>query len=145
MIILAADHAGFAWKTRLAKWLIQYKCAFVDAGAATFRPGDDYPAIARRAALLVKKNHAKGIFICGSGVGMSIVANRISGIRDVNAQTLAIARRSRLEDDANVLVLGSRVITFANALAIVRLWLATPSPRARRHLSRIRMIDRSKK
>jgi ribose 5-phosphate isomerase B len=145
MIFLAADHAGFAWKKRLAKWLVQHKFAFVDAGAITFQSGDDYPAIARRAALLVKKNRAQGIFICGSGVGMSIVANRISRIRAVNAQTRAVARRSRSEDDANVLVLGSRVLSFPKALAIVRLWLAVPSPVERRHLSRIRMIDRSKK
>lgn len=143
-IILACDHAGFALKKTIADWLDATSSATViDIGATTKNEKDNYPvfAAAGARAVLDTKN-AKGIFICGSGAGMAIVANRFAGIRAVQAESQAAVRRARQEDDANVLVLGSRIISSQQAKKLVSIFLTTNFSRISRHTKRIQLIDR---
>jgi RpiB/LacA/LacB family sugar-phosphate isomerase len=101
----------------------------------------DYPDTGRPAALSVAKGDCeKGILICGSGIGMSIVANRIKGIRAALCTDIEIARLSRLHNDANILVLPGRFITSQKAFELILVWLKTPFDGGR-HQKRIDKID----
>lgn len=87
----------------------------------------DYPDEAAKVARLVRDTPgARGILVCGSGIGMSIAANKIPGVRAVDAWSLDAARLSRQHNDANVLCLGERLLSEEEAYAIVDTWLATP-------------------
>jgi ribose 5-phosphate isomerase B len=140
-IILCADHAGFLWKEKLVLWLASLGHDVIDVGAKTYIKDDDYPRIAKRGveALRAEKK-AVGIFVCGSGVGMTIAANRFSGVRAAHAESKEVARRAKQEDYANVLVLGSRVTSFAKAKSIILTWLKANTSASRRHRRRVRML-----
>ncbi|MBQ7797884.1 MAG: RpiB/LacA/LacB family sugar-phosphate isomerase [Clostridia bacterium] len=125
MIILASDHAGYELKDYLKHYFTKHKIDFFDAGAITYDANDDYPDIANRAVKLVLEHKCKGIFICGSGVGMSMVANRHKGIRAVLAQDSQTAEMARMHNDANVLCLGARNITTRKATQIISTFLST--------------------
>lgn len=145
MLFLGADHAGFALKTHLKKFLTRLDYQVEDVGAQTLTPGDDYPNYAMELAKRVRRTTGSmGILICGSGVGMSIVANKFAGIRAVNVWTERVAKMAREEEDANVLVLPAKLVTRADAEAICRVWLRTSFrriPRYRRRLSEIARIE----
>lgn len=140
-IIVCADHAGFAWKQKLALWLASQGHDVIDVGAKSYRQDDDYPPIAKRGVVALSAGQkAVGIFVCGSGVGMAIAANRFKGIRAAHAESVQVAVRARQEDFANVLVLGSRIGTFAEAKAIVKAWLKARPSSASRHKRRVRLL-----
>jgi len=143
-IIFACDHAGFALKNKLLQWVGKnYSAACIDVGATSLNVKDDYPIFGRAGAHAVQDTkNALGIFICGSGAGMAITANRFSGIRAVQAESVAAVRRARREDHANVLVLGSRIISFSQAQKLVREFLQTRPSKAVRHTRRIGLIER---
>lgn len=137
MIILASDHAGFQLKEYLKQYFTKHKIEYIDAGALKCDPNDDYPDIAKKAVKLVLKDEeSKGIFICGSGVGMSMVANRYKGIRAVLAYDTLTAEMSRKHNNANVLCIGQNRITKAMALKIIKTFLST-SFEGGRHIRRI--------
>lgn len=141
-IVLTADHAGFHLKQQIADWLNKKKVDVVDVGPIRKIPNDDYPLYARKAVEEVKAHtDTLGIFVCGSGVGMAIVANRFKGIRAAQAESVATARRAKKEDHANVLVLGSRIISFPLAQKIVSAFLTSRNSTAVRHRRRVRQID----
>ena len=143
VLIFASDHAGLPLKNKIMEWLSAQKgISFVDVGSTVLRSTDDYPVFAAAGARAVRDTRrAKGIFICGSGAGMAIVANRFPGVRAVSAESVDVVRRACREDHANVLVLGARIVTYAKAQKIIKTFLQTsPSP-AKRHLKRIRLID----
>ena len=126
MIILASDHAGFELKEYLKVYFTKHKIEYVDAGAISYDPNDDYPDIIKSAVKQVLKNEDnRGIFICGSGVGVSMVANRHKDIRAVLAQDANIAEMSRLHNNANVLCLGARNICKRRATNIINTFLST--------------------
>ena len=138
-IFLSSDHAGFDLRTRVARYLAGRHFEFEDRGPPT-PVAVDYPDEAGRVARLVRDTPgARGILICGSGVGMSIAANKVRGIRAVDAWTPEVARLSRQHNDANVLCLGARVVPHDDALAIIDTWLSTPFE-AGRHFTRITKI-----
>lgn len=143
MLIFSSDHAGLHLKNKIIKWLSAQKgFSFVDVGSTTMKRNDDYPVFAAAGVRAVcDTKHAKGIFICGSGVGMAIAANRFAGIRAVSAESVEMVRRACREDHVNVLVLGARIITYAKAQKIISVFLHTPPSLAKRHLKRIRLID----
>ncbi len=142
-IALGADHRGFALKEQLKAWLVRRGHAILDLGTHTDERAD-YPVYAQAVARAVAGRRARrGILVCGSGIGMSMAANRVQGVRAVLANDRRPAEMSRRHNDANVLCLGADVITPARARAILELWLATPFEGGR-HVRRVRMLDRSR-
>ena len=123
MIYIGADHAGFALKEIVKKYLVRTGRTFMDLGAAEFDERDDYPDFAKRVARAVVIDEGKGILICGSGIGMCIAANKVAGARAVNAESEKIARISREHNDANILCLGGRTIAPQKAKKIIKAWL----------------------
>jgi ribose 5-phosphate isomerase B len=139
-LIIGADHAGFELKETVLKLLSSLKVPFEDAGTYGSDPVD-YPDIAFRVAEAVRSGRAKrGILICGTGIGMSIAANRLSGIRAALCNDLFTARMARAHNDANILTMGSRVVGPGLAEQIVRTFLETPFEKGR-HRRRIGKLD----
>ncbi|MDY6971310.1 MAG: ribose 5-phosphate isomerase B [Thermodesulfobacteriota bacterium] len=140
-IIIGSDHAGFdlkeACKAHLEK---RPDCVVTDIGVFS---GDsfDYPKVAHELADAVAKGeYGRGILICGTGLGMSIVANRHKGIRATLCHNLYTTRMARQHTDANILAMGGRVIGEALALEMVDLFLDTPFE-GERHQRRVDQID----
>ena len=138
-IAIASDHAGFCLKSELMKALPELE--WKDFGAFS-KDAVDYPDTGRPAAESVASGECeKGILICGSGIGMSIVANKVKGIRAALCWMPEIAQLSRQHNNANVLVLAGRFTPVAEAMEIVRVWLATEFEGGR-HQRRIDKIDK---
>lgn len=142
-VFLASDHAGFRLKEWLKDRLNRWGHDVVDLGAKRFSSRDDYPRYALNAARKVSRvPESRAILICGSGVGMEIVANKVRGVRAVNVWSTAIAKKSRQHEDTNILCLSSWFLARSDVEAIVRTWLKTSFSRARRHQRRVRQISR---
>ncbi|HTY13473.1 MAG TPA: ribose 5-phosphate isomerase B [Candidatus Omnitrophota bacterium] len=141
-IALASDHAGFQLKQEVKEFLKKRDIGFKDFGTDK-EESCDYPDFARPAAEAVAKGEFDlGIMVCGSGVGVTIVANKVSGIRAVNAYDIYTAKQSREHGNCNVLCLAGRKIKKDKALKIVAAWLDTPFSNDERHLRRIRKIEK---
>ena len=126
MIILASDHAGYELKEYLKLYFEKHKIEHIDAGALTYDANDDYPDIVKPAVKhVLKDENNRGIFICGSGVGVSMVANRHKGIRAVLAQDCETAEMARMHNNANVLCLGARKVCKRRATNIINTFLNT--------------------
>lgn len=126
MIIIACDHAGFKYKLALIEYLQKQGHAVKDMGATVFDENDSYTTYAKLAceefsARIKENNHL--ILICGSGVGMSICANRYKNIRAVNAFSVKAAKLSRMHNDANCLCLGARLLSFGKIKKITKAFL----------------------
>jgi ribose 5-phosphate isomerase B len=140
-IALGADHGGFELKKELVEGLRDLKYLVDDLGAFTTDPSD-YPDVAHLAATGVAQGtYERAILVCGTGVGMAIVANRYRGIRAANCGDVFSARYSRAHNDANVLTLGGRVLGVGLAWEIVNVWLATSFGGGDRHVRRVAKID----
>jgi ribose 5-phosphate isomerase B len=141
-IALGSDHAGYKLKMEIEAYLQKNKISFKDFGTLSEEPCD-YPDFAYPVAKAVAaKKYDRGILICGSGVGVSITANRVKGIRAVLIHDLYTAKQSREHGDSNVLCLAGRRISKVKALGILKTWLATPFSGEARHLRRIKKIDK---
>ena len=140
-ILLAADHAGYALKTELVTHLIDLGWEPEDLG--TDSPESvDYPDYAATLSDAVAAGRAPfGVLICGAGIGMSIAANRVTGIRAANCLTEEMATLAREHNDANVLCLGSRLLQPTQAKKIVWTFLETPFGGGR-HKRRVEKIER---
>jgi ribose 5-phosphate isomerase B len=127
-IFVSSDHAGFTLRQKLVRYLAERQPQLLVDDLGPSHPDPvDYPDEARKVALLVRETPgARGILICGSGIGMSIAANKIPGVRAVDAWSIDAARLSRQHNDANVLCLGERMLTDDQAFGIVDTWLTTP-------------------
>ncbi|MGA2111631.1 MAG: ribose 5-phosphate isomerase B [Anaerolineales bacterium] len=126
-IAIGSDHAAYKLKLAIEELLDEMGYAYEDLGAHTDEhPADDYPLIgAEVAAAVVEARANLGILMCGTGIGMSIAANKVPGARAALCHDLFTAQKSREHNDANVLVLGSRVVDEELAKEIVRAWLGT--------------------
>jgi len=138
-IFISSDHAGFKLKEIIKVYLINKKIKFQDLG-----PNDDirvdYPDYAHKVARKVKLNKSNvGILVCGSGTGMNIAANKHKNIRAAQCFNLKSTKLSRLHNDANIITLGSRLITKKNALKFVSVFLNTKFDGGR-HLKRVKKI-----
>jgi ribose 5-phosphate isomerase B len=145
-LIIGADHAGYALKEALKPFLAEMGIVVTDAGTDS-EQSVDYPDYGARVAEAVSAGaYPRGILLCGSGVGMSIVANRFGGVRAALCRDEETARLSRMHNDANVLVLASRMTDQETAFAIVRTWLTTPfeGGRHQKRLDKIRETERSR-
>jgi ribose 5-phosphate isomerase B len=140
-IIIGSDHAGFDLKEECKAFLEKSgEHNIIDTGVFN-RQSSDYPKIAHGVAQAVSgKEYNRGILICGAGIGMSIVANRYKGVRAALCHNLYTVRMSRLHNDANILVMGGRVIGVGLALEMVELFLETEFEGGR-HKSRLDQID----
>jgi ribose 5-phosphate isomerase B len=139
-IVLASDHAGFAYKEIIKKHLSGHNFDVEDYGTSSDEP-IDYPIVIRPAAEAVAEGtFDRGIILGGSGNGEAIVANRIPGIRCAVCWNVESARLSREHNDANIMSLGERLIPVESLLDIVDIWLTTPF-NGGRHERRIRLID----
>ena len=138
-IFISSDHAGFKLKEAIKVYLSKKKLTFQDLGPHN-NDRVDYPDYAHKVARKVKisKNNI-GILVCGSGMGMNIVANRHKNIRAAQCFNLKSTKLSRLHNDANIITLGSRLLTKKNALSCVGVFLNTKFEGGR-HSSRIRKI-----
>jgi RpiB/LacA/LacB family sugar-phosphate isomerase len=139
-IVVGADHAGFDLKEDVKKLLQRAGYRVEDVG--TFdRKSVDYPEYAERLSLrVVKSRNRKGILSCGSGIGASIAANKIPGIRAALVHDVRTARLSREHDDANVLVLAGRPYCKKTVARIVRTWLKSEF-QGGRHRRRVKKIS----
>ncbi len=125
-IAIASDHAGFRYKERIKELLTGLGMEYTDFGTDS-EQSCDYPDKGAPAAKAVAQGAMeKGILVCGSGIGMDIVANKVTGIRAALCLTEEMAELSRRHNDANVLVLGERVTPWETVEKIVRKWLTTP-------------------
>ncbi len=142
-IAIASDHAGFGLKNRILRYLAEKKVEAVDFGTDG-RDSVDYPDYAIEVADSVSKGKLdRGILICGTGIGMSIVANKFPGVRAALCHNAVTAEAGRRHNDANVLVLGERVLDEETAVQIVGIWLETDfeAGRHQRRLDKIRAIE----
>ena len=140
-ILVAADHAGYALKTELVTHLADLGWAPQDLG--TDSPDSvDYPDYAARLSDAIAVGRAPvGVLICGAGIGMSIAANRVPGVRAANCLTEEMAALAREHNDANVLCLGSRLLQATQAKKILWTFLETPFGGGR-HQRRVEKIER---
>jgi len=140
-IALAADHAGFELKEKIRQYLLSRGVSVEDLGTHS-NEAVDYPDYARAVSEEVVRQRADcGILVCGAGIGMSIAANKVPGIRAANVHNEFEAQLSREHNDANVLALGGRVLDEPSALRIVDLWLNTAFTGGR-HQRRVEKISR---
>jgi ribose 5-phosphate isomerase B len=146
MIALGCDHAGVELKTILGEYLKTRGLAFKDYGTYDVA-SCDYPDYAQRVGEAVARGEAdRGILICGTGVGISIAANKIEGVRAALCADTFTARMSREHNDANVLCLGARVLGVGLATDIVAIWLDTAfaGGRHQARIDKIAALDRAR-
>lgn len=143
---LACDHAGFELKEELKAFLKSLGVKAIDMG--TFNEDSvDYPDFGILVAEMVSRGELeKGILICGTGIGMSIVANKFSGIRAAVANDLYSSRCSREHNDANILIVGGRIVGKGLAKEIVKVWLETPfaGGKHKRRIEKIEALEKEK-
>lgn len=140
-IFIGADHAGFHLKERLVEELKRLGYEPVDVGPRALDPSDDFPDYARPVAEAVSTGAVRrGVLTCGTGLGMSYVANRFPHVRAAVVWSPEVAELARKHNDANVLVLPSRFVSEAEGLDILRRWLATEFEGGR-HARRVAKID----
>jgi ribose 5-phosphate isomerase B len=139
-VIIGCDHAAFQLKQKVIAFIRARGIEVKDVGAFS-EESVDYPDFGAQVATAVSNGqYARGILICGTGIGMSMVANRYARVRAALCNDLFAARLSRQHNDANILVMGGRVIGDILALEIVQTWLETPFEGGR-HQKRIDKFD----
>jgi ribose 5-phosphate isomerase B len=140
-VYLGSDHAGLELKTALIGWLRAAGHEAVDCGPAGYDPQDDYPVYVLRAAGgAVGDPGSLGIVIGGSGNGEQIAANKVPGVRAALAWTTETAQLARQHNDANVLSLGARMYSEADAIGFARVFVETPFSGDARHARRLAEI-----
>lgn len=125
-IVIGCDHAAVTLKDQIKSYLLEEGYTVHDVGTHG-ETSVDYPDFGKQAAQKVASGEfARGILLCGTGIGMSMVANRFPAVRAALCSDIFSARMSRLHNDANILVMGARVIGDILAMEILRTWLETP-------------------
>jgi RpiB/LacA/LacB family sugar-phosphate isomerase len=138
---IATDHGGFELKEELAAYLRKAGHELVDMGAFSVNPGDDYPDFVIPLARAVAAGKVeRGIAVCGSGVGASVCANKIPGIRAALIEDHYSAHQGVEHDDMNILCIGGRVMGFVVAQELVDAFLAARFTREERHMRRLAKV-----
>lgn len=141
MIALGCDQGGYLLMQEVKKHLEERGIAYRDFGTDSTEP-TDYPIYAKKVARAVADGACeRGILICGTGIGISIAANKVKGIRAALCHDVFSAEATRLHNDANVLAMGGRVVGPGLALKIVDTFLDTPFSNEERHCRRIGMLE----
>lgn len=144
-IIIGSDHAGFKLKEAIKTFLIKQDFKVEDIGTYS-SARCDYPRVAYNlAAQISEAKFARGILVCKTGIGNSIVANKLPGVRAALCYNQKAARLSREHNNSNILILGAAFVNRNEALRILRVWLKTRflGGRHRRRLSQIRQIEKN--
>lgn len=142
-IFLGADHRGYLLKEKVASWLFDWGYEYLDLGAQSLDRTDDYTKYATEAASLVS-NHkdSVGILLCGSGVGVDVIANKFDGVRASIGKTPEQVRAGRNDDDMNVLVLAADYTKEDEAKRMVKAFLETKFDNKTRHKRRLADIEK---
>lgn len=138
-IYIGSDHGGYNLKNKIIEHLQNNNYEVEDVGCY-YTESCDYPLIAQKVAKKVLESSSKGILVCGTGIGMSIAANRFKGIRASHCTDTFTARMTRMHNDSNILCLGERVTGVGLALDIVDIWLKSEFEGGR-HQKRIDLIE----
>ena len=144
MIAIGSDHRGYKLKEEIKKYLSDKQIEVKDFGTYS-EERMDYPVVEKNVASCVQKDKdTKGILICGTGFGMTIVANKFKGIRCVPCYNETTTKYAKAHNDANILALGAEELKVADAINIIRIWLGTEFE-GERHLRRLEMIEEIEK
>jgi len=137
MIYISSDHAGFSAKQSLVSFLESKEYEYIDLGPDKYIEGDDYPAYAfKLGAKVVEDKGTIGILVCGSGVGMTVAANKVKGVRAAFVESADIARRARTEDLANVIVFDALTFNSDKDFYILDMFLNTNFGDTERYIRR---------
>ena len=140
IISIAADHAGYELKEIIKHYFDMADIPYIDFGTDSAE-AVDYPVYAKKVCAAVQTGECDlGVLVCGTGIGMSIAANKHKGIRAANCGDTFSAKMMRLHNDANILTLGSRVIGSGLAIEIIKTFLSTDFEGGR-HVERVNMYD----
>ncbi|MCP3682493.1 MAG: ribose 5-phosphate isomerase B [bacterium] len=139
-VLIASDHGGFKLKDEIKKYIqeLGYECEDLGCDSAD---SVDYPDLAKKEAEKVLETGNTGILICGTGIGMSMVANKFKGIRAALCHNDFTAQMAREHNDANILCMGERVLDVEVAKKITKIFLETPYSNEERHTRRIEKIE----
>ena len=141
MIALGCDHGGFELMQEVKKYLDEHQLEYKDFGTYSTE-SCDYPVYGKKVARAIASGEcSKGILICGTGLGITITANHVPGIRAAVCTNEFMARMAREHNDANILGLGARVVGAGTALSILEVFLNTPFSEGERHKRRVAMIE----
>lgn len=147
MIYIGADHRGFNLKEKVKKWLKHWKFEYEDLGAITLDPKDDYPIFAANLARKIQENPLSfGILICGSGVGVDVVANKFDGVRSSIGKNSDQIRAGRHDDNMNILVIAADFTKEKEAEGMLQVFLRTKfgsKARFKRRLEEIKKIEKT--
>ena len=142
MIYLGADHRGYKLKETVKEWLEEWEVEYRDFGNDKYDKDDYYVDFALKVAKRVAGGGGRGILLCGSGVGVSIVANKVKGVRAGLCLCEKQARKSREDDDVNVLCLSTELVSEEINKKIVKMFLDTVFSSSERHIRRIGKIKK---
>ena len=144
-IVIGSDHAGFEMKQRLAAYLAEKGNDVADVGCAGAEDSVDYPDFALAAARAVASGEADfGVLVCGTGIGMSIAANKVAGVRAANVVDPEFAKLAREHNDANIVSVSARFVPVQTNQAILDAFLVTPFGGGR-HAGRVAKITAAEK
>ena len=151
-IYIGSDHRGFHLKEKIAKWLFEWNYEFEDMGANHLDSKDDYTVYAERVASMMSSHYAKatrgknkyvfGILLCGSGVGVDVVANKFDGVRASIGKSVGQVKAGRNDDDMNVLVIAADFTKEDEAKEMLKVFLETKFDQAIRHKRRLEDIKK---
>lgn len=144
MIAIGCDHGGYKLKEEIKRYLDEKEIEYKDLGCMS-EESVDYPNIAKEVSEEVQSGKCdRGILICRSGIGMSIVANKFKGIRCTPCYTEEMAKFAKLHNNSNILALGADNTTVSDTICILRMWLATEFEGGR-HAERLQLIEEIEK
>lgn len=144
-LYIGADHRGLPLKEKVAKWLFEWKHEFMDMGAEIHDPNDDYTVYAERVASMVAgTQNSQGILLCGSGVGVDVVANKFDGVRASIGKSKDQVKAGRNDDNMNILVIAADFTKDDEAKEMLKVFLETKfegAERQKRRLNEIKEIE----
>ena len=139
-IFIGSDHGGFNLKEKIKEVFSPLGYEFEDMGTDSAE-SCDYPVYAEAVSRKVLETNGRGILVCGTGIGMSIAANKFKGIRASHCTDTFSARMTREHNNSNILCLGERITGQDLAIDIVKIWLETPFSNGERHAKRLNLIE----
>lgn len=140
-LIFGSDHAGFEMRRHVADWAMSHGHEVTEVGANSNEPYD-YPLASDAVACEIRQGTFDfGVLFCGTGIGVSIRANRYPHIRAANCTSVEMARLGRLHNHANVLCLGARILSKEESLSIFNAFIETSADDAERHVTRVDFLD----
>lgn len=142
MIYIGSDHRGFELKEKIVLWLKKEGNEVEDEGAYMYDPSDDYPEYAEKVASLVKEGNNLGILICGSGVGVEVVANKFDGVRAGIGLGSEQVKKGREDDNMNILVIAADFTTEEESLKMVEAFTKTKYQKSLSHERRLEDIEK---